>query len=466
MSCPDLQTRETERWQPLPPSLSQLDFLKKWKSGKVEKKQTGRRIMKFLCVAGGGLIAAPNDDIVYEIQIHTSSRTYGLLDMKIGYAVHLESLVAIILHPIPGNVRDVVPKIDVSDMAFVHGLWIDDGIHLYDMPTSSMQRDIRVLTPTSASVYTLYKLGNILLVDGKGKIIVGDLCITYRGDGNAPPDPSCRRKLTNIIGQCSGKQIHSQSPKAVDADVSASPATVDAFVHPSVSAPLPVSNPTPDPSAGVVADAAATPPPVADAPHVTDLSAVTTAADIPSTVLPSKIFQSTMQASGATKKAINKKALPRLPHAKRNIGKVTVADQARGIAPTTFSKGNIGTLLIAFSNKVAPGAVLFERNIYQGRPSKMCMTLQNQGKHKKLNSWSDLLDWLQSFQSLDFFAEMRTNCMDYLSPSDLPHGLAQTVLPITPVASSSTTYGEEANLLFGSDSDDSDKDNADDSDAN
>ena len=95
-------------------------------------------------------------------------------------------------------------------------------------------------------------------------------------------------------------------------------------------------------------------------PPVADTCALSPAAGCPSAVLPSTIVAN--KPPGATKKSINKKSLPRLPHSKRNIGKVTVADQARGVAPMTFSKGDIATLLIAFSKKVAPGAVLFERN--------------------------------------------------------------------------------------------------------
>jgi hypothetical protein len=202
--------------------------------------------MKFLCVPGGGLIAAPNDDIVYEIQMHQSSNTYGLLDTKVGYSLKASSkyLVAILLHPMPGNIRESVPKIDVSNTAFKHGLWINDGIHLYDMPTSSMQRDIRVLTPTSIRPVVVYKLGNVLLMDPTGQAVIGELAITDRCDaaGNDPPGMSCCYELTRIVGRGVAKptqhvaaKMHTPSPKAMvlDAAVSSSPAAaVDARPSP------------------------------------------------------------------------------------------------------------------------------------------------------------------------------------------------------------------------------------------
>ena len=167
---------------------------------------------------------------------------------------------------------------------------------------------------------------------------------------------------------------------------------------------------------------------------------------------------------GIPKKAIVKKALPRVPHVKRNIGKVTVADPRKGIFGRTYSKGDLGTLVMAFSEKVAPGEVLFERNVFPSRPTMMRMTYQNAvGKKKLHKSFSDLLDWLHGKQPLNFFVEMRTKCMDYLSPSDLASLGQPPMQPSTPMnptagaAASASPHGDEADLLLASDSEDDDE---------
>ena len=80
----------------------------------------------------------------------------------------------------------------------------------------------------------------------------------------------------------------------------------------------------------------------------------------------------------------------------------------------TYSKGDLGTLVMALSEKVAPGEVLFERNIFTSRPTMMRMSYQNEAGRKKLHkSFSDLpspllVGWLHAKQPLNFFAEMRT----------------------------------------------------------
>ena len=93
----------------------------------------------------------------------------------------------------------------------------------------------------------------------------------------------------------------------------------------------------------------------------------------------------------------------------------------------------------------------------------MRMTYRNEAGKKKLHkSFSDILDWLHAKQPLNFFVEMRTKCMDYLSPSDLAT-LGQPA-PTTPtgtlaicVSSSASPHSDEANLLLaGSDSEDDD----------
>ena len=61
----------------------------------------------------------------------------------------------------------------------------------------------------------------------------------------------------------------------------------------------------------------------------------------------------------------------------------------------------------------------------------MRMSYQNAAGKKKLHkSFSDLLDWLHTKQPLNFFVEMRTKCMGYLSPSDLAF-LGQQPMPST-----------------------------------
>lgn len=165
--------------------------------------------------------------------------------------------------------------------------------------------------------------------------------------------------------------------------------------------------------------------------------------------------------SGIPKKAIIKKAVPRVPHVKRSIGKVTVADHSRGVTPRTYSKGDLGTLVMAFSEKVAPGEVVFERNVFPSRPTMLRMSyIDPNGKKKLHKSLTDLLDWLHAKQSLDFFVEMRTKCMDYLSSSDLAAlGMPPMQQPSTPInlsvgatVASASPHGDEAEVLLRSDS--------------
>ena len=94
----------------------------------------------------------------------------------------------------------------------------------------------------------------------------------------------------------------------------------------------------------------------------------------------------------------------------------------------------------------------------------MRMTYQNAvGKKKLHKSFSDLLDWLHGKQPLNFFVEMRTKCMDYLSPSDLASLGQQPMHPSTPIiptigaSASASPHGYEAELLLGSDSEDDDE---------
>ena len=155
---------------------------------------------------------------------------------------------------------------------------------------------------------------------------------------------------------------------------------------------------------------------------------------------------------------IKKASLPRVPHVKRRIGKVVVADT--GVTPRTFSKGDLGALMIAFSEKVAPGEVLFERNVFPSRPSMMRMSYKDAAGKKKLHkSFSDLLDWLHARQPLNFYTEMKTNCMKYLTPSDLLGGQpAPASTPTIPTVggSSASPLADAAALLLGSDSESED----------
>jgi hypothetical protein len=61
------------------------------------------------------------------------------------------------------------------------------------------------------------------------------------------------------------------------------------------------------------------------------------------------------------------------------------ADDARGVPAKAYTKGDLGTLVMAFSEKVAPGEVLFERNVFPSRPTMMRMTYQNAAGKKKLH---------------------------------------------------------------------------------
>ena len=91
------------------------------------------------------------------------------------------------------------------------------------------------------------------------------------------------------------------------------------------------------------------------------------------------------------------------------------------------------------------------------------------GKKKLHKSLTDLLDWLHAKQSLDFFVEMRTKCMDYLSSSDLAAlGMQQPSTPINlsvgATVASASPHGDEAEVLLRSDSEEEEDDVVDDDD--
>ncbi len=365
--------------------------------------------MKFLCVPGG-LVDAPNDDILYEMQVHNTMQTIGPLDMQIGFTLDMNSMMAVVLHPLPGNVRDSMPKMDVSPEAFQHGIWIRGGIFPWNDTNASSPaaHDIRVLTPTAKQPVILTSLGNILMMSA-GQVALGNLVICAVDP--MIPDSSCELSIAPF-----GKPL----PPAAAPPI------------------MPVLPITSLPSVAVATLAA--PPSSATTHSVADNKPV-----------------------GVPKKAIAKKTLPRVPHVKRSIGKVTVADPRKGMIGRTYSKGDLGTLVMAFSEKVAPGEVLFERNVFPSRPTMMRMTYQNAAGKKKLHkSFSDLLDWLHGKQPLNFFVEMRTKCMDYLSPSDLASLGQPPMQPSTPnptagAATSASPHGDEAELLLASESEDDDE---------
>jgi hypothetical protein len=245
--------------------------------------------MKFLCVSGG-LVDSPSDDILYEVQMHESMQTIGPLDMQIGFTVEKRGMMAVVLHPLPGNVRDSMPKIDVSDQAFQHGLWIRGGIFPWSdtlsSSTLSTLHDLRILAPTSKPPTILTSLGNVLLM-AAGKVVVGKLAITECDPGlPSIPDLSCDVSIPPF-----GKL----SPPAVAAAMPAVPAPMPAALP--ISAPV-IDAPPISVNLANAVEAAITTHSVADKPP------------------------------GPLKKPIVKKSLPRVPHVKRSIGKVTVADLA------------------------------------------------------------------------------------------------------------------------------------------
>ena len=149
--------------------------------------------MKFLCVPGG-LVDSPNDDILYEMQMHNTMQTIGPLDMQVGFTLDKSSMMAVVLHPLPGNIRDSMPKIDVSPQACQHGVWIRGGIFPWnDMRASSPAlHDIRVLTPTAKQPAILTSLGNVLLMSA-GQVVLGNLVIAAVDP--TIPDPSCELSI-------------------------------------------------------------------------------------------------------------------------------------------------------------------------------------------------------------------------------------------------------------------------------
>ena len=76
--------------------------------------------MKFLA-APGPLIAPPNDDIVYEVKLYADSDSIGVLDEQIGFTFAQGALHAVVLSPQPGNVRDSLPVMDVTDAVVTNG---------------------------------------------------------------------------------------------------------------------------------------------------------------------------------------------------------------------------------------------------------------------------------------------------------------------------------------------------------
>ena len=257
-------------------------------------------------------------------------QTIGPLDMQIGFTLDKSSMMAVVLHPLPGNIRDSMPKIDVSAEAFQHGVWIRGGVYPWNdssTRSSAPLHDLRILTPTSKSVPIYTSLGNVLLMSSSSsKVVVGKLAIAECDP--VIPDASCLLSIPQF-----GKPLPPAAPVPMPASLPI----------------IPISTATAPPPA-VVASLAA--PPTMDSA----ISATT------HSVADSKLV-------GIPKKAIAKKALPRVPHVKRSIGKVTVADPSKGMIARTYSKGDLGTLVAAFSEKVAPGEVLFERNVFPSRPT-------------------------------------------------------------------------------------------------
>ena len=243
--------------------------------------------MKFLCVPGG-LVDAPNDDILYEVQVHNTMQTIGPLDMQIGFTLDMSSMMAVVLHPLPGNVRDSMPKMNVSPEAFQHGIWIRGGIFPWNDTNASSPaaHDIRVLTPTAKQPAILTFLGNILLMSA-GQVALGNLVICAVDP--TIPDSSCELSIAPF-----GKPLPPTAAPPIFMPV------------------LPITPPLPS-------LAALAAPPID--------SSVTT-----HSVADSKPV-------GVPKKAIAKKALPRVPHVKRSIGKVTVADPRKSMIGRTYSKG-------------------------------------------------------------------------------------------------------------------------------
>ena len=101
--------------------------------------------MKFLAVPGE-LVDPPNDDILYELQMHESTKSIRPLDMHISFTLNKGSFMAVVLHPMPGNVRDCMPKIDVTDTAYQHGLCIQGNRFPWnDGLSSSTSHTLRVV---------------------------------------------------------------------------------------------------------------------------------------------------------------------------------------------------------------------------------------------------------------------------------------------------------------------------------
>ena len=140
--------------------------------------------MKFLAVPGL-LIAPPNDDIVYEVKLHTDSDSIGVLDMQIGFAFAQGGLHAVVLSPEPGNVRDSLPMIDVT-LAAVSNSPIIGELHGWDSVLGKGSHTLRVVLPTEVNPSMSVKLGNVFLKTPTSSVL-GMLALTppYQGEYGA-----------------------------------------------------------------------------------------------------------------------------------------------------------------------------------------------------------------------------------------------------------------------------------------
>eukprot|EP00966_Prymnesium_polylepis_P119578 2763496-Prymnesium_polylepis.1 len=129
--------------------------------------------MKFLASGAFGAL----NDVLYEIRTHESSATIGTTDTMIGYTIGNSSLLAVVLHRISGDARDMIPKLNVHDSALQHGLWVLHDVYPWDQTGLANQRcNLRIVSPNTNAPITA-KLGHVMLANN-GQLLLGQLAIT------------------------------------------------------------------------------------------------------------------------------------------------------------------------------------------------------------------------------------------------------------------------------------------------
>ena len=146
---------------------------------------------------------------------------------------------------------------------------------------------------------------------------------------------------------------------------------------------------------------------------------------------------------------------------KRRVGKVFIGDPAHQITSRLYR--NTEKAVVAFADKVAPGVFSIERDDSNpSRPNLLrIMRAVKRGdatRKVKIKSFSDVLDALHAMQPLDFYQEMKTNCMHYLEPGEVGLPVMQahvssSAMAAPPSSSSPASIADQVNALLDEEGD-------------